>query len=117
MGAPDAGASDSRPLWQQVRDLLEARRLPLHTTRLDGTYVVAAYHHECGPLLWADGHRSRYEQTIPLGEHCQLCGWGADLPIPDLDAVADRLRDALGTDAALWAALLVERLDRENTDA
>ena len=112
--APDAGANDNRPLWQQVRDLLEQGRLPPHATRLDGRYVAATYHHECGPLLFADGHRSRYQQTIPHGEHCELCGWGIDFPIPDLVACARRLTDAWGLeDARLWAALLVERLDQE----
>lgn len=110
MPAPDG--AEHPPLWQQVRELLEAGTLPLHTTRLSGEYVVASYHHECGPLLWADGARSRYQQTIPYGDHCQLCGWGIDLPLPNLDAVVSRLLDAMHRDDALvWAHALFARLE------
>jgi hypothetical protein len=111
--APDPGAEQGRPSRETITRLLDTGVLSPCITRFDGTFVVAQYRHECSDLVWnpTDGHKTWYQQTIPLGSYCTRCGWSADLPLPSVDACAEQIVAVMGADDGLvFAELLAERL-------
>ncbi len=61
--------------------------------------------HECvAPVALADGtfrYRS-YGRYLVGPEQCRDCGWSPSLPLPQLEAVVDAIRDYYGGDAVLW---------------